>query len=179
MTPRLLHPTKNAANYATSINLLLLYIRNDPAILIPSLLLVCVRDAPAIMMAPLANFSFQLIVENLCLLLFCAKDAPATTTLSLQLIVESLLLLCDFKCPAFMAVPNFNFFFKFIVESISEGARFAQKFDRRSNFDSSKYLLLYAHIGSAITMATHTHLFLFFVRIDPPNSKLHPIITFI
>ncbi len=70
MTPCLLHPVKSVANYATSRNLLLLYIRNDPAIMIPSLLLVCVRDAPAIMMAPLANFSFQLIVENQSLLLF-------------------------------------------------------------------------------------------------------------
>ena len=83
MTPCLLHPAKIAANYATSRNLFLLYIRNDPAIMITSLLLVCVRDAPAIMMEPLANFSFQLVVENPSLLLFCVKDAPATTTLSL------------------------------------------------------------------------------------------------
>ncbi len=90
--------------------------------MVPSLLLVCVRDAPAKMMAPFANFSLQLIVNNPSLLLFCVKDAPATMTLSLQLIVESLLLLCNFIRPEIMAVSNGNFFFKFIVESILEGA---------------------------------------------------------
>jgi hypothetical protein len=147
MTLCLLHPTKSAANYATSRNLLLLYIRNNPAIMIQSLLLVCVRDAPAIMMAPLANFSFQLIVENQNLLLFCVKDAPATTTLSLQLIVESLLLLCDFKRPVITAVTNGNFFFKFIVESISEGARFAPNFDGLSNLNSSKLIVNFSEIS--------------------------------
>ncbi len=37
MTLCLLHPAKSAANYATSRNLLLFYIRNDPAIMIQSL----------------------------------------------------------------------------------------------------------------------------------------------
>ena len=39
----------------------------------------------------------NLHVKNPSLLLFCVKDAPAITTLSLQLIVESLLLLRDFE----------------------------------------------------------------------------------
>ena len=44
----------------------------------------------------------------------------------LQLIVEtpSLLLLCDFERKAIMAVTNFSFSIKFIVESISEEAGF-------------------------------------------------------
>ena len=73
MTPCLLHPTKSATKHAIPRNLLLLYVRNEPAIMVPSLLLVCIRDAPAIMMAPLANFSLQLIVENPSLLLFCVS----------------------------------------------------------------------------------------------------------
>ena len=73
MTPCLLHHAKSAANHAIPRNLLLLYVQHEPAIMIPSLLLICVRDAPAIMMAPFANFSLQLIVENPSLLLFCVS----------------------------------------------------------------------------------------------------------
>jgi hypothetical protein len=69
---------------------------------------------PAIM-----TYSLQLIVEFPGLLLFCVKDAPAImmatlTNFSLPLIVDtlSLLLLCDFECPAITAVTNGNFFFK-------------------------------------------------------------------
>jgi hypothetical protein len=95
MTPCLIHPAKSAANYATSRNLLLLFFQNNPAIMIPSLLLPHDFERPAIM-----TFSLQLIVEFPSLLLFCIKDAPAImvatiTNFSLQLIVEtpSLLLL--------------------------------------------------------------------------------------
>jgi hypothetical protein len=120
-TPCLLHPTKSAANHAIPRNLLLLYVRNDPAIMIPSLLLPWDFKRPAIM-----TFSLQLIVEFPSLLLFCVKDAPAImmVNFSLQLIVDtpSLLLLHDFECLAITAVTNGNFFFKFIVESILEGA---------------------------------------------------------
>ena len=127
--------------------------------MIPSLLLFCSNDAPAIMMAPLANFSLQLIVETPSLLLFCIKDSPAIMTFSLQLIVESLFLLCDkanseitissllllcnFKCPSITTVSNDNFSFKFIVESLSEGARFVPNFDWPGNFDSSKLTVIF------------------------------------
>jgi hypothetical protein len=131
MTPCLLHPTKSAANHAIPRNLLLLYVRNDPSIMIPSLLLPQDFECPAIV-----TFSLQLIVEFPSLLLFCVKDAPAImmvtfANFSLQLIVDtpSLLLLCDFERPAITAVTNGNFFFKFIVESILEGAQFAPNFD--------------------------------------------------
>jgi hypothetical protein len=67
-----------------------------------SLLLFCVKDALAIMMATFANFSLQLIVET-----------------------PSLLLLRDFERPAITAVMNGSFSFKFIVASHSEGAQFA------------------------------------------------------
>jgi hypothetical protein len=124
MTPCLLHPTKSATNYAISRNLLLPYVQNNRAIMIPSLLLPWDFKHPANM-----TFSLQLIVEFPSLLLFCVKDAPAImmatlATFSLQLIVDtpSLLLLCDFIQPANMAVTNGDFFFKFIVKSISEGA---------------------------------------------------------
>ena len=71
-----------------------------------SLLLFCVKDALAITMTPLANFSLQLIVETPSLLLLRVKR------------------------PAIMAGINGFVSFKFIVESISEGARFAPNFDR-------------------------------------------------
>jgi hypothetical protein len=83
-------------------------------------------------------------VENPSLLLFCVKDAPAITTLSLQLIVESLLLLRNFERPATMAVTNGNFFLKFIVESILEGAQFAPNFDRCRDLDISKLVVIYS-----------------------------------
>ena len=131
MNPCLLHPAKCAANHAIPRNLLLLYVRNGPAIIIPSLLLPRDFERPAIM-----TISLQLIVEFPSLLLFCVKDAPAImmvtfANFSLQLIVDtpSLLLLCDFERPAITAVTNGNFFFKFIVESILEGAQFAPNFD--------------------------------------------------
>jgi len=49
-----------------------------------------------------------------------------------------------------------------------------------SEITTTSNLLLYAHIGSATTTATHAqNLMLFFVRNDPANSKLHLIVTFI
>jgi hypothetical protein len=75
-------------------NLLPFFVQNDPAITIasslqliveslfllrnednsetmaPSLLLFCIKDAPAIMTAPLANFSLQLIVDIFCKISF-------------------------------------------------------------------------------------------------------------
>ncbi len=119
MTPCFLHPPKSAANYATSRNLLLFFVQNDPAIMKPSLLLPRDFKRPAII-----AYSLQLIVKFPSHLLFCVKDAPAImmvtlTSFSLQLIVDtpSLLLLRDFERPAITAVTNGNFFFKFIVES--------------------------------------------------------------
>jgi hypothetical protein len=89
-----------------------------------SLLLFCVKDALAIMMAPFANFSLQLIVET-----------------------PSLLLLCDFKRPAITAVMNGSFSFKFIVAFFFEGARFAPNFDRPSDLDSSKLIVIFLEIS--------------------------------
>jgi hypothetical protein len=89
-----------------------------------SLLLFCVKDALAIMMAPLANFSLQLIVET-----------------------PSLLLLRDFERPAITAVMTGSFSFKFIVASHSEGARFAPNFDRPSDLDSSKFIVIFLKIS--------------------------------
>ena len=88
------------------------------------LLLFCVKDALAIMMAPLANFSLQLTVET-----------------------PSHLLLRDFERPAITAVMNGSFSFKFIVASHSEGARFAPNFDRPSDLDSSKLIVIFLKIS--------------------------------
>jgi hypothetical protein len=85
----LLHPAKSAANHATPRNLLLFFVRNNPAIMIPSLLLphdfehsaimmathanlllLPVRDGPASTVATLANFSLQLIVVIFCKISF-------------------------------------------------------------------------------------------------------------
>ena len=73
-----------------------------------------------------------------CLFLLCNEDNS-----EIQLIVEtpSPLLLRDFEHPAITAVMNGSFFFKFIVESILEGARFAPNFDRPSNLDSSRLIV--------------------------------------
>jgi hypothetical protein len=57
-----LHPTKKATNYATPRYLLLIFVQNDPAIIISSPLLPCNLERPAIMMATHANYSLQLIV---------------------------------------------------------------------------------------------------------------------
>ena len=64
--PSILHPTKKAANYATSRNLLLFFIQNYPAIMISSLLLPCNFERPAVMTVMNDNFSprSQLIVES-------------------------------------------------------------------------------------------------------------------
>ena len=43
-----------------------------------------------------------------------------------------------------MAVTNGNFFFKFIVESILEGAQFAPNFDRCRDLDISKLVVIYS-----------------------------------
>jgi hypothetical protein len=64
-SPRILHPAKKAANYATQKNLLLFFVRNNPAITISSLLLPRDFECPAITTAMNANFSPQLIVELL------------------------------------------------------------------------------------------------------------------
>ena len=74
----ILHPTKKAANYATQRNLLRYFVWNDPAIMIPSLLLPWDFKRPAIM-----TFSLQLIVEFPSILLFCVKDAPAIMMVTL------------------------------------------------------------------------------------------------
>jgi hypothetical protein len=89
-----------------------------------SLLLFCVKDALAIMMAPLANFSLQLIVET-----------------------SSLLLLRDFERPSTTAVMNDSFSFKFIVASHSEGAQFSPNFDQPSDLDSSKLTVIFFEIS--------------------------------
>jgi hypothetical protein len=85
------------ASYVIPRNLFLFFIQNNPAIIIPSFLLFCVKDTPAIM-----TFSLQLIVTIPSLLLFCVKDALAImmaplANFSLQLIdvifLKNLLLL--------------------------------------------------------------------------------------
>jgi hypothetical protein len=76
-----LHPAKSAANHATPRNLLLFFVQNNPAIMIPSLLLhtqigsaimaaltsqnlllLSVQDNSAIMMAKHTSYSLQLII---------------------------------------------------------------------------------------------------------------------
>jgi hypothetical protein len=133
-----MHPAKIAVNYATQN--LLLYAQIGSAITTAThaqnLVLFFVRNDPAITMANHANSKLQLIVE--CLFLLRNEDNS-----ELQLIVEtpSLLLLHNFKHPAITAVMNGSFSFKFIVESILEGARFAPNFDRPSNLDSSRLIV--------------------------------------
>jgi hypothetical protein len=104
--------------------LFLLRDKDNSETMTSSLLLLCVKDALAIMMAPFANFSLQLIVET-----------------------PSLLLLSDFERPAITAVMNGSFSFKFIVASHSEGARFAPNFDRPSDLDSSKLIVIFLEIS--------------------------------
>jgi hypothetical protein len=127
-----------------------------------------VKDDPAITMANHANYKLQLIVECLfllrdednsetmtsSLLLFCVKDTLAImmapfANFSLQLIVEtpSLLLLRNFERPVITAVMNGSFSFKFIVASHSEEARFAPNFDRPSDLDSSKLIVIFLEIS--------------------------------
>jgi hypothetical protein len=137
-SPSILHPAKIAANYATQN--LLLYAQIGSAITAAThaqnLLLFFVQNNPAITMANHANSKLQLIVE--CLFLLRNEDNS-----ELQLIDETpiLLLLRDFKRPAITAVMNGSFSFKFIVESILEGARFAPNFDQPSNLDSSRLIV--------------------------------------
>jgi len=63
-SPSILHLAKKAANYATQRNLLLFFIRNDPAIMISSLLLPRDSARPSITTATNATFSLQSIDES-------------------------------------------------------------------------------------------------------------------
>ena len=50
---------------STPKSLFLLCNKDNSKVMTPSLLLFCVKDSPVIMMAPLANFSLQFIVESI------------------------------------------------------------------------------------------------------------------
>jgi hypothetical protein len=63
ISPRILHPAKKAANYATPRYLLLIFVQNNPAIMISSLLLPRNFKHPEITTVMNANFSLQLILE--------------------------------------------------------------------------------------------------------------------
>ncbi len=104
----LLHPAKSAANHATSRNLLLFFVQNDPAIMIPSLLLPCNFTHPAIMTA--------LNTRNL-LPSFVQNDLSITIASSLQLIVESFSIGAN---QAFVCISSFKSNEDFILAS--EGA---------------------------------------------------------
>jgi hypothetical protein len=64
MSLSILHPAKKVANYATPRYLLLIFVQNNPAIAISSLLLPCGFECPAITSVTHANFSLQLIVKS-------------------------------------------------------------------------------------------------------------------
>ena len=105
---------------------------------------------------------FQLVVESILILhsegaqvasaslqTFADGDQAASQSDTSELIVEtpSLLMLRNFKCSAITAVMNGSFSFKFIVASHSEGARFAPNFDRPSDLDSSKLIVVFLEIS--------------------------------
>jgi len=108
--------------------------------------------------------SFQLVVKSILILhsegaqvasasasfqTFADGDQAASQSDTSKLIIEtpSLLLLHDFERPAITAVMNGSFSFKFIVASHSEGAQFAPNFDRPSNLDSSKLIVIFLEIS--------------------------------
>jgi hypothetical protein len=79
-----------------------------------NLLLPSVQDNPAIMMATHAEYSLQLIVESLFLL--CGKDNSET-------MASSLLLFCIKDAPAIMMVTHADYSLQLIVESFFTGAK--------------------------------------------------------
>jgi hypothetical protein len=102
-SPSILHPAKKAANYATQRNLLLYFVRNDPAITIAGLLLPHDFERTAITTTKNANFSLQLIVELLStgtkqvapansklhlIVVFIQRASTAQTTVDLISVLE-------------------------------------------------------------------------------------------
>ena len=75
-SPSILHPVFTTANNASPRSPFLLPNEDNSETLTSSLLLFCIKDAPAIMMATFANFSLQLIVDTPSRLLLCDFERP-------------------------------------------------------------------------------------------------------